>query len=110
MASHQIKITVEPYGSSWAVTTNPYFLQACVRDHIEWDITAPPGVSVDVNNFHVTSTPPSKVFTGAPTKSNNKIKATLKDSGFAPIYKYEVWITDSNGEQWYVDPEVQIKE
>lgn len=109
-APRVITLTVEQDGSSWTVATDPESAEVNAGDKIVWEVIAPAGVTVDVTKFRRTSTAPLTILSTGLTKSGQKIRGRLPATGFAPVYKYEVWITDANGNEFSVDPDIQVKE
>jgi len=105
-----ITITVTQVNGQWVATANPDPARAYAGDTIEWVVpAAPPGVTVDV--ITLKSQPndvplAGSLTTGKRSSTTKKITGKVKDHGFAPVYKYNIYVDG----QLVADPDVQIKE
>ncbi|TLN07780.1 hypothetical protein FDZ71_10630, partial [bacterium] len=99
-----ITITVTPRGSGWDATADPDPAEVQSNDTIVWEVPhmTPP---VTVRNFRLKSGPNADLFSSnTPPGGPNKITKRVKDQGFAPVYKYDIFV----GEDRVADPDIQI--
>ena len=106
----EITITVTEKNGQWIATASPDPATAYVGEGIDWLVPAmTPEVSV--GDFKLKSQPNKEPLEGSSTTEEGlgktkKIKGKVKDRGFAPVYKYNIYV----GSQLAADPDVQIKE
>jgi hypothetical protein len=103
-----ITITVTRVGGHWVATASPDPASAFAGQTIEWDVDGKPEeLELTVGELTLKSQVNNAAIEGPFEKpSSTKIRGKVKAHGFAPTYKYDIFV----GNQLAADPDIQIKE